>query len=122
MLKSSLKIDALVVAVHLGCTAQEREVPQEVRIHVELRFDELPRAASTDELRDSVCYAEISTAIRSYCESREFQMIEKLGFDVYRIVKEIAGSNAVAVGIHKVRPPVESLAGGTFFRCGDFDP
>lgn len=118
---NALRIEDLSLSVHLGCTAEERAVAQEIRATVELRFLEIPKGTTTDSLQDTVCYAQISEAIRKHCESREFQLVERIGYEVYGIVRELTGPNVeVGISIHKVRPPVENLRGGIFYRCGDF--
>ncbi len=117
----ALKIDQLSLAVHLGCTAEERATPQEVRVSVELRFHEAPKGTLTDALADTICYARVSQAITTHCESREFNLVERMAFEVYGLVREISGPSVdVVIALHKVRPPVANLQGGTWFRCGDF--
>jgi dihydroneopterin aldolase len=122
---NALRIDGLKLAVRLGCSVEERLLPQEVIVTVELRFRESPKGVLTDALADTVCYAEISDSVRKLCESVEYKLVEKMAYDVYRdvhrMVLKITGSGVeVGVSIHKVRPPVENLRGGVFFRCGDF--
>lgn len=98
-------------------------MPQEVRVSVELRFAKAPKAVTTDELTDSVCYAQISEGIRAKCEAQgmEYRLIERMAYDIYDVVREIAGSGTkIGVIVHKVRPPVENLRGGSVFCCGDF--
>lgn len=117
----ALRINDLSLQVHLGCSAEERAQTQEVRVAVELRFRECPPGAQTDLLKDTLCYAEISSSIRSHCETREFQLIERMAFEVYQRICEMVGSQAeVAILIHKVRPPIPGILGGTSYACGDF--
>ena len=119
----SLRLEDLQLAVRLGCTEKERACPQEVRIAVELRFPSAPVALSSDRLEDTVCYAKISDAIIKHCESREYLLIEKMAADIYLLTREFSGSEiGIGITVHKVRPPVSRLKGGTFFRCGDFAP
>ena len=57
---------------HLGCLPEERRARQEVRLSVEFRFETPPPAATSDELQDTVCYAEVSSALKSHIEAREY--------------------------------------------------
>lgn len=119
---SALQIRDLSVQVHLGCTAEERSLKQEVRLSIEFRFSEPPVGALTDSLQDTICYAEASKLLRQHCEQGEFQLIERIGAECYSLLKEFTGGkNAeIALHVHKVKPPVENLLQGTHFRCGDF--
>jgi dihydroneopterin aldolase len=126
---NSLTLQDLVLTVHLGCTAEERALPQEVRVKLELRFPTgpmtlpitLPVALSSDKLEDTICYAKISYAIIKHCEAREYHLIERMAAEIYLLTREISGPEIeLDITVHKVRPPVDQLRGGTFFRCGDF--
>jgi 7,8-dihydroneopterin aldolase/epimerase/oxygenase len=118
---TSLFVDEFTLNVHLGCTKEERAVPQEVRLSAELRFERAPAAIHSDNLRETVCYADLCEGLRKLCAGREFQVIERLAYESYALVSELAGPGvAVSVSVHKVAPPVKGLKGGTRFRCGDF--
>lgn len=118
----SLQIQDLSLQVSLGCTAEERAILQEVRLSVQFRFSSIPAGARTDALQDTLCYAQISALLQEHCCSREFQLIERLGFECYAILKNwlLPSDTQVALRVHKVRPPVPQLLGGSHFTCGDF--
>lgn len=121
----SLRLEDLSLHVHLGCTPEERAFRQEVRVTIEIRFAEMPAAVENDRLTDTVCYAEISQSVQAACEEREYHLIERMAGEIYQIARKIIGSEAhaaLAVQVHKVRPPVPSLRGGSFYRLGDFAP
>jgi FolB domain-containing protein len=116
-----LRIDELILSVRLGCLEDERAKPQEVRLSAEFRFHEAPKGIWTDEINDTICYGKLSEALRKHAENREFRLIERLAQECYVILKEFAkGQAAAAVRIHKVKPPVEKLLGGSTYVCGDF--
>jgi dihydroneopterin aldolase len=123
----TLKLKELVLSVNLGCGDIERSQKQEVRTSVELRFKKKPTSMKSDHLEDTICYGKISNAIRHHCDSREFKLIERMGFEIYEVVSEILselslnqGPIELAVTVHKVHPPVDGLLGGSYFSCGDF--
>ena len=119
----ALRLNDLVLALNLGCTAEERSVAQEVRVSLSFRFHEPPTAEFSDALDDTICYARLSSMIQSHCAKREFNLIERVAQEIFTLVREYSGPRAaVAVSIHKVRPPVPALAGGTVYQCGDFLP
>ncbi len=115
----SLRMKELSLMLHLGCEAEERETAQEVRLNVELHFHAPLCAGRSDELRDTVCYGALADALRRHFTG-EYQLIERVTEEAYRIVKEMGRGAQVAVEVRKVNPPVPGLMGGAFFRCGDF--
>lgn len=117
----SLFVRGLSLQVRLGCSLEERSRAQEVRVSLELRFPRAPHATTTDDLRDTICYGRLCSALRELAESHEFQLVEKLAADLLERAKaHLEGKAQVAVSVHKVRPPVEGLLGGVEYRAGDF--
>jgi dihydroneopterin aldolase len=118
----SLRVEDLSVHVKLGCTPEERSIPQEVRITYEFRYETPLRGETTDDINDVVCYATASEALRAHCETDEFKLIERLGVECLNILYAVVAEQKalVALMIHKVRPPVHGLLGGATYRCGDF--
>ena len=67
----SLRMEKLVLQQRLGCSAEERAKPQEVRVTLELRFAKGPQALVTDDLGGTVCYARLAQAIQgATCPAR----------------------------------------------------
>lgn len=119
---SSLRLKDLSLSVNLGVTPQERSQLQEILVSVEIRFASPPTGVKSDNLSHTICYSEVSDKIRNYCVGREFQLIEKLGGDIYQLLREItAKEDLVFIQVHKVAPPVEGLRGGAVFGFGDFE-
>jgi dihydroneopterin aldolase len=117
----ALRVQDLVLQVHLGCSAEERAKPQEVRVTLEFRFTEPPGGAVSDKIEEALCYAEVCTAVRRLTDSSEYCLIERLASEIYGVAAEMAGPAAqTAVRVHKVRPPVADLSGGSVYVCGDF--
>ena len=120
-MQHALRIEDYTVPVRLGCGEPEREVPQEVRFTVEVRFDAAPPGAVSDRIEETVCYADLCDALKRLCQDREFRLIERLALQAYQVVRELVSSaDQVALRIHKVRPPIENLRGGSQYRIGDF--
>lgn len=117
-----LALNRLRRLVRLGCTPEERAAPQEVLFDLEIRFCALPRASETDALEDAICYAGLASALSEVCARGEFRLIERLGLEAFRAVRErtprVAG---LTLTVTKVRPPVPGLEGGASFRVQE-DP
>ena len=125
----ALRIEDLSLQVKLGCLPEERAQTQEVRFTVIFRFAHAPRGAATDEITDTICYAEISEVLRTLCASDEFKLIERLGIEAYNKLREFLNAargdhkqTKLALSVHKVKPPVVGLLGGSHYECGDFYP
>lgn len=117
----TLFIRDLSLPVRLGCETAERAIPQEVRVNLEFRFSTQPKSMETDNIKDAICYATISQALKNYCENREFKLIEKLAYDLTAVTKDLIDHNiALSLTVHKVKPPVEGLHGGAHYRIADF--
>lgn len=124
----SLRIQDLSFQVSLGCLPDERAVPQEVRVHVEFRFFQAPTAVHSDALAETLCYADLSEALKDVCTGREFKLIEKLALDFHKRIQTFLETSSIpeasrilfAVTVHKVAPPVPEIKGGTFYRIGHF--
>lgn len=115
--RHSIHIRELSLLVKLGCSAEERARPQEIRVSAELRFHEAPQGVASDELSGTICYGKICEAFRRHVEGKEFHLIEKLAGDFRKIMEQIVeGRAATMVCVHKVAPPIQGLLGGVEFR------
>jgi dihydroneopterin aldolase len=118
---SSLSINRLRLLVSLGCSVEERKVLQYVSFDVQIRFSTLPSGCVTDSLEQTVCYAKLCQKIKDVCDLQEYQLIEKLGWDVYQAVREFLPQDTFLwLRATKEHPPVAHLEGGSAFSIGDW--
>lgn len=118
-----LEVRDLRYRVRLGVSAEERARAQEIGITVVFRFASAPIGMVSDELRDTVCYAELNAALERHFAGREFNLIERVAGESCLLARELArGTAEVAVRVHKLHAPVPNLAGGAVYACGDFAP
>ncbi len=118
---SALSLNGLRLKVHLGCSEEERRVPQFVRFEILLRFKTPPLGCQTDQLSDTVCYAQISDILRTACEG-EFQLIEKLGWKVFSLLKQTLPKDVqVQMRMIKEKPPISDLTEGSSFYLSDWE-
>ncbi len=119
---SSLCLNALELPVKIGCAERERRSPQPVRFDLRLRFAVPPRGCQTDQIEDTPCYAQLSQIIRKISTQNEFQLIEKLGWDVHAALREALPSDCLlSLRVTKIHPPVPDLLGGASFAIGDWN-
>lgn len=113
---TTLTVEDFSCDCRLGCTAEERQHPQEVRASVEIAFTQAPLACVSDKLSETICYAEICDSIRRTAKSREFATVENLAQVIFETLKI---SHPWRLTLHKVKPPVDGLLGGVKFRIGN---
>lgn len=105
-----LSFDNLRVWVSLGCTPEERAQFQAVDIGIQLNFKTLPKACHSDKLSETICYAELITAIQTLCANQAFQLIEHLAYCVHKqIIPFLNDQINVAVKVIKIAPPVAGM-------------
>ncbi len=115
-----LQIKDYVLSVHLGITEQERVIPQEVRLTIDILFLEPVGSCVTDSIENTVCYDKLTTEIRTYIGTNHYKTIEYLSKKIFDLTKkQIPQSNKTLIHIHKVNPPMPHIVGGTHFTYGD---
>ena len=103
-LHASLSLENIIIPLHIGWSEEERKRPQDISINIDIQFDEPPHACETDDLEDTICYKTLSDKIREYCTSREFKLIEYLGYQLYLFTKaQIPPNTKINVSIVKPR-------------------
>ena len=119
---SGLSLNSLRIQVKLGCSAEERMNPQYVRFDIRVRFPSRPEGCLSDRLVDTVCYAELSEIVRKVSTAKEYDLIEKLGWDTFSSIKEILPKSVqLWLRTTKEKPPVPELVGGAAFSLGDWE-
>ncbi len=115
-----LKISDYVLWIHLGVSEEERVKPQQVNLNIEITFLENLSACETDDIKNTVCYDELTSQIRLFVQERSFKTIEFLAKNIFDLTKEkISQTNRTQIHIHKVAPPMPHILGGTHFVYGD---
>ena len=100
-----ITIEGLRVETHVGATDDERAVPQVVFVDVELGAD-LEAAGLSDELEDTVDYAEVTALVARLVAGKSVKLLEHLAHEVAGAVLAIKGVQTVSVQIAKEKPPV----------------
>lgn len=113
--RSSLILRDLALNVHLGVTPEERELLQQVMVNVEFRFSTLPHGCCSDDLRETINYAEVVQQLVDLCANKEFNLIEHLCHEIHLFVQEVARKNsAVASTSITKKPPLANLGASCF--------
>jgi dihydroneopterin aldolase len=118
-MNSRIEVSGFHARVSLGVSDEERAFPQEVEFGLKITFARIPDGARTDRIGDTLCYAELCDILEKIAHARSYHLIENLGLTAYEAIKKHAGSAAVEVTVHKLRPPIAQLRQGVRFVCGD---
>ena len=114
----TLSINDLRIWIHLGCGEAEKQNAQLVSFNIELIFKIPPDGLVTDDLDDTVCYLKLTQAIQNLCQSKRFNLIEHLSYEVRQaVVTLLTGQNIAEtkITVHKLAPPVPGVHGGVMF-------
>lgn len=112
----SIFIEALEVEASIGVFEWEKKIKQKLLFDLELAVD-LTLAGKSDDLANTVCYAQVSELVIKHTQSRHFDLLEALAeqvitqlfnaFPIQTIQMKLAKPGAVpeakSVGIKLVR-------------------
>jgi len=114
---STLKVHGLRLMVRLGCTEEERRIAQPVEWNLEMSWNNLPIASESDDLRDTICYDELTKIIASVCQAGDYKLIEHLAYKALQNMRPQLKSLArVFVAVRKLHPPISIPNDGTSFE------
>jgi len=117
---STISLNDLRLSVNLGVSAVERDVKQEINVSFKFFFKHQPKACGTDDIKDTVCYHEISDAVKKYCQGGEFKLLEYMCSGLYNAIRaSINPDIKIWIRIEKCNPPIDGLLGSTAFEYTD---
>jgi dihydroneopterin aldolase len=115
-----LEIRDFRTLVRLGLKPAEKLAPQLVAWNIKMNFPDLPGGSRSDLLKDTIDYESLCNSIRTVAQSRHFDLIESMSFEVYENLKKgIPNQVKLNVEVHKLNPPIDQLFGGTAFTLMD---
>ncbi len=119
---SSVLISDLQALVYLGCKPEEHKKKQLISISVELKFNKAPLGNTSDQLQDTVCYAQIVQSIKNYLKQKHFHLLEHLTFSLHKMLRSTLAKNSniavLSITIRK-NPKIQNLQGGIFYTYSD---
>lgn len=113
-----LILEDLRIPVRIGCLPEERSAPQIIIVNLHISFLETPKACTSDNIEDAICYADLAKQIQNYCDGKSFNLIEALGFQLYQFLKKyLSITTNISLSVTK-NPPIPNLQNCTF-HIGD---
>ncbi len=95
----SIQIADLAIVTRIGITKEERAAPQRILINIELFFD-LSKAATSDDIKDTIDYAAVTSAVKNLAET-ERCTIEKFAGDTAQMILKEFHPVSVKVSVWK---------------------
>ncbi len=111
-----LEVRGARMHARVGWSPGERARMQIVELALRVEFPVLPRACETDELADTVCYAQLLERAEGVCAGREFRLVEHLAHVLAERLHEMLPQGArLELTVTKPHPPLPRLHGGVHF-------
>lgn len=103
---SAIDIKGLEVTACHGVAPQEKTNPQPFFFDISIECD-TSSAAKSDDVNDTVNYAEVCEIVTRFCKQNTFNLIERLAHGAaFTIVRKYAKISAAEVTVHKPQAPV----------------
>ncbi|MEA2621865.1 MAG: 7,8-dihydroneopterin aldolase/epimerase/oxygenase [Chloroflexota bacterium] len=90
-----------------GVSDEERELPQEIEVDVEVETD-LTAAGKSDDLADTINYAPLVKLVRRVVEDRSFKLLEGIAGTIADEVLATTAAAAVLVRVRKLAVPIDA--------------
>jgi 7,8-dihydroneopterin aldolase/epimerase/oxygenase len=91
-----------------GVTSEEKKVGQRYSVDLDIVVD-LSRAAVTDDLRDTVSYAEAFNIVVSTAQREPFNLLESVASRIAQALLEKLPIQGVTIKLQKLVPPIEGI-------------
>jgi dihydroneopterin aldolase len=113
-MKKSLMLEGLEIYVSLGCSIEERAYKQKIKLNIELVFDSNFKACDIDDLNETICYYTLRNHIQSFCDDKEFNLIEYLSKQIYDFIANEYPQTSIEYLKLIKRPPASQIASASF--------
>ena len=100
-----IEISGLEISARHGVLAEEKKNNQPFIFDVKITTDGV--AAHSDDLADTVDYAEVCKLVESVCKNNVFDLIERLAYEAaFSIAERFTNAKSVKVTVHKPKAPI----------------
>ena len=90
-----------------GVSDEERELPQEIELDLEVEAD-LAAAGTTDDLSRTIDYGPLVRLCRSVVEDRSYHLLEAIAEEIASQVLATTRAVAVTVRVRKLAVPIDA--------------
>lgn len=116
-MKMLMQLKDFSYLVRLGCSEAERSFPQELKLSIDIEYNEAPQVCYNDSITDAICYSQLNDKLAETLEVQHFKTVEHLAFKALNIILAAcpAGLN-IRVRAHKVKPPIMRFTQGVIIE------
>lgn len=108
-MKDAILLQNLIFHARHGVLPSEADLGQRFEIDLELELDTVP-AGHSDQVRDTVNYAQAYEIVRTICETRRFNLIEALAETLAgELLRTFPRIDGVVITVRKPGAPIRGL-------------
>ena len=108
---SRIFVRGLRIPCRIGVSDEERARASELLVDVELEVD-VRRAASSDNIEDTIDYRAVREILLEVAASREFRLVESFAVEGARALASVNGVRSVRIKVEKPGVPLGAAGAG----------
>ncbi|AJC48929.1 dihydroneopterin aldolase [Allofrancisella guangzhouensis] len=113
-MQQSLFLKGIEIYVSLGCSKEEKDQKQMIKLDLELVFDENFNASNTDDLEQTICYYTLRNDIQKFCDDISCNLIEYLAKQIYQFICDKHPTIKIKYLKLTKAPPVSQIESAAF--------
>jgi len=91
-----------------GVMSEERNIGQKFVVDVDI-YLHIMKGGKTDDIRDTISYAEVYKVIKEFMEQKQYKLLEALAENIAEIILRDFDCKAVKIEVHKPHAPVPGI-------------
>ncbi|AGA67657.1 dihydroneopterin aldolase [Desulfitobacterium dichloroeliminans LMG P-21439] len=96
-----------------GVLNEENSLGQVFIVDIDL-FTDLSKAGRSDQVEDTINYAEVYTRIKTIVEKERYQLIEKLAERIAEVILAGFVCEGISITVHKPQAPIQGIFDDAF--------
>lgn len=116
-MQAVLEVKQLMVKTFIGVEEYERLEPKELELNIAIIFSALPQGCSSDDIKNTICYDNLSRMIIEFCAGKHFHLIEYLCASLHEYLKKnlLNQQDVLSLEVCKFAP-VKEIKGQCCFK------
>ncbi|MEM7174256.1 MAG: dihydroneopterin aldolase [Bacteroidota bacterium] len=115
-----LAVNKLRIPVFIGVKPQERARAQLIEIDFKVTFQHPPKGCVSDQLEDTVCYADLVKQVIATAQHKEYALLEHLNHTIHQALSRLLEKDIkITLKVAKLTPPIPNIFGGVSYQIQD---